>query len=59
MLVDREASINLAGAIKRQKMTALRSDDWEYLVRTLHNNTTTRTAEVWMSAARKNGAEDG
>lgn len=53
MLIDSAASISLAGAITRQKMTALRSDTWDYAVRTLNNDHVKRTAEVWMSATRK------
>jgi hypothetical protein len=32
---------------------ALREPGWTFSVRTLHNDLTTRTAEVWMSAERK------
>lgn len=50
-LIDAEASRSLAGAIIRKKMTALKSDEWDYKVTTRHN--TDKTAEVWMTAVRK------
>lgn len=53
-LINEAASISLPAAIKGKRMTALRSDEWEYLVRTFHNNHETRTCEMWMSAVRKN-----
>jgi hypothetical protein len=48
-----QSNMSLAGAIKRKKMVALREPGWTFSVRTLHNDLTTRTAEVWMSAERK------
>jgi hypothetical protein len=52
-LIADDANMSLAGAIKRKKMVALREPGWTFSVRTLHNDLSTRTAEVWMSAERK------
>lgn len=51
MLVDREAPRSLQAAITRRRMTALRDPEWQYLVKTVNN--TEKTAEVWMSAVRR------
>jgi hypothetical protein len=51
-LIDKDASPGLQAAIRRKRMTALRSDEWEYEVST-HTNSETGGIEVWMSAVRK------
>lgn len=53
-LIDPEASRSMVGAVKSQRMTALRSDTWEYLAKSRNN--TQRTAELWMSAVRREQA---
>jgi hypothetical protein len=53
LLIDEEATVSLATAITRKKMVALRSDTWEYKVKTVNNDHLNNRAEVWMSAERK------
>jgi hypothetical protein len=53
MQVDETARRSLATAIRGKKMTALRDPNWEFHVKTVNNNTEAGTAEVWMSAERK------
>lgn len=54
LLINEEATRSLAGAIKRRKMRAIKdawAAGWELKVTTRNN--TTKTAEVWMSAVRR------
>lgn len=52
-LIDAEASISLPGAVTRGRLRALRSDEWDYEVRTYNNNQETKTCEMHMRAVPK------
>lgn len=56
MLVEEQAQASIAGTIRLKKMTALRSDEWEYEVRARNTSPDNRRADIWMSAKRKDKA---
>jgi hypothetical protein len=53
LLVSKDAGLGVYSAIKRDKMTDLRSTQWEYLAATRNNDRTTGTCELWMSAVKR------
>ena len=53
LLVAPDAGLGVYSAIKRDKMTDLRSTEWEYEAATRHNNRETGRCELWMSARKR------
>lgn len=53
LLVAADAGLGVYSAIKRDKMTDLRSNEWEYVAATRNNNRETGTCELWMTARKR------
>jgi len=53
LLIADDAGLGVYSAIKRDKMSDLRSDEWEYTAATRNNNRETGTCELWMSAVKR------
>jgi hypothetical protein len=53
LLVSPVAGLGVYSAIKRDKMTDLRDEEWEYIPATRNNNRETGTCELWMTARKR------
>ena len=53
LLVASDAGLGVYSAIKRDRMTDLRSNEWEYIAATRNNTRETGTCELWMTAHKR------
>jgi hypothetical protein len=53
LLIDKEAGLGVYSAIKRDKMSDLRDDEWEFIPTTRNNDRETGTCELWMTAQKR------